>query len=149
MGETQVRSLGWEDPLEKETANHSSTLAWKIPWAEEPGSLQSMGLQRVGHDWATSLSLSVLSNSMTPWTVTHQAFLSIGFPRQEYLNRLRFPLLGDLPKPRDRTGVSCTSCIAGGFFILSHPINTVQNTFAFHNHITFLTPADLTLRWTF
>ena len=48
--ETLVRSLGWEDPLEKETATHSSTLAWKIPWTEEPGRLQSMGLQRLGHE---------------------------------------------------------------------------------------------------
>ena len=48
--ETWVRSLGWEDPLEKEMVTHSSTLAWKIPWMEEPGRLQSMGLQRVGHD---------------------------------------------------------------------------------------------------
>ena len=48
--ETQVRSLGWEDPLEKEMATHSSTLAWKIPWMEEPGRLQSMGSQRVEHD---------------------------------------------------------------------------------------------------
>ena len=45
-----VRSLGWEDPLEKEMATHSSTLAWKILWTEEPGRLQSMGSQRVGHD---------------------------------------------------------------------------------------------------
>ena len=50
MWETQVRSLGWEDPLEKEMATHSSTLAWKIPWTEEGGRLQSVGLQRVGHD---------------------------------------------------------------------------------------------------
>ena len=50
MWETQVRSLGWEDPLEKEMATHSSTLAWRIPWMEEPGGLQSMGSQRVGHD---------------------------------------------------------------------------------------------------
>ena len=50
MQETWVRSLGWEDPLEKEIATHSSILAWKIPWTEEPGRLQSMGLQRVGHD---------------------------------------------------------------------------------------------------
>ena len=50
MQETQVRSLGWEDPLEKEMATHSSTLAWKIPWTEEHGRLQSMGLQRVGRD---------------------------------------------------------------------------------------------------
>ena len=50
MRETRVRSLGWEDPLEKEMAIHSSTIAWKIPWTEEPGRLQSMGSQRVGHD---------------------------------------------------------------------------------------------------
>ena len=50
MRETQVRSLGQEDPLEKEIATHSSTLAWKIPWTKEPGRLQSMGLQRVRHD---------------------------------------------------------------------------------------------------
>ena len=48
--ETWVRSLGWEDPLEEEMATHSSTLAWKIPRTEEPGRLQSMGSQRVGHD---------------------------------------------------------------------------------------------------
>ena len=48
--ETGVRSLGWEDPLEKEMATHSSTLAWKIPWTKEPGRLQPMGSQRVGHD---------------------------------------------------------------------------------------------------
>ena len=57
MQETWVRALGWEDPLEKEMAIHSSTIAWKIPWTEEPGRLQSMGPQRVGHDRATSLSL--------------------------------------------------------------------------------------------
>ena len=50
MPETQVRSLGWEDPVEKEMATLSNTLAWKIPWTEEPVRLQSMGLQRVGHD---------------------------------------------------------------------------------------------------
>ena len=46
----RVQSLGWEDALEKEVATHSSTLAWRIPWREEPGRLQSMGSQRVGHD---------------------------------------------------------------------------------------------------
>ena len=50
MLETWVQSLGQEDPLEKEVATHSNTLAWKIPWTEEPGRLQSMGSQRVGHD---------------------------------------------------------------------------------------------------
>ena len=50
MQETQVTSLGQEDPLEKEMATHSSILAWEIPWTEDPGGLQSMGLQRVGYD---------------------------------------------------------------------------------------------------
>ena len=50
MRETRVQSLGWEDPLEKEMATHSSILAWKIPWIEEPGGLQSIDSQRVGHD---------------------------------------------------------------------------------------------------
>ena len=61
MREMRVRSLSWEDPLEKEMATHSSILAWRIPWREEPSRLQSTGSQRVRHDWATSLSLS-LSN---------------------------------------------------------------------------------------
>ena len=56
MQETWVQSLGWEDPLEKDLATHSSTLAWKIPWMEKPGRLQSMGSQTVPQDWATSLS---------------------------------------------------------------------------------------------
>ena len=55
MQETWVQSLGWEDPREKEMATHSSILVWKIPWTEEPARLQSMGSQRVGHDWVTSL----------------------------------------------------------------------------------------------
>ena len=53
MWETWVRSLGWEDPLEEGIATHSSILAWRISWTEEPGRLQSMGSQRVGHNWAT------------------------------------------------------------------------------------------------
>ena len=54
MQETRVRSLGWEDPLEKEMATHSSILAWRISWTEEPGRLQSTGLQRVGHAMLSS-----------------------------------------------------------------------------------------------
>ena len=59
--DTWVRSLGWEVTLEKGMATHSSILAWRIPWTEEPGRLQSMGSQRVGHDSATSLSFYI------PW----------------------------------------------------------------------------------
>ena len=66
--ETRVRSLGREDPLEKEMATHSNILAWKIPWTEEPGRPQSVGSQRVGHNWATLLSLS--TNVLTEWTGT-------------------------------------------------------------------------------
>ena len=53
MQETWVQSLGWEDPLEEQMGTHSSILAWEIPWAEEPGGLQSMGSQRVRHDRVT------------------------------------------------------------------------------------------------
>ena len=56
MRETRVLSLSWEDPREKEMATHSSILTWKTPWTEEPGDLQSIAWQRVGHDRATSLS---------------------------------------------------------------------------------------------
>ena len=70
MRETWVRSLGWKDPLEKEMATHSSILAWRIPWMEKPGGLQSTGSQRVRHDWATSLSQSYnhvsVSHSVVP-----------------------------------------------------------------------------------
>ena len=65
MQETQeiwVWSLGYEDVLEEEMATHSIFLAWEIPWTEEPGGLQSMGLQRVGHDWATEHTYMTMSN---------------------------------------------------------------------------------------
>ena len=57
MQETQVRSMDWEDPLGKEMATHSSILSWKILWTEEPGWLQFMGMQRVGHNWQTNTLL--------------------------------------------------------------------------------------------
>ena len=72
MRETWVRTLGWKDPLEKGMATHSSVLAWRIPWMEEPGGLQSMGSQGA-------------TNALTfTWTVACQAPLSMGFSRQEY-----------------------------------------------------------------
>ena len=67
--ETQVRSLGWEDPLEKEMATHSSILAWKISWTEEPGGLQSMGSQRVGHDWATNTQTYSTLQMRSLWSI--------------------------------------------------------------------------------
>ena len=59
MQETRVQSLGREDLLEKEMATHSSALAWRIPWREEPGGLLSLGSQRIGHDWVESLHFSL------------------------------------------------------------------------------------------
>ena len=72
MWETRVQSRGWEDPVEKEMAIYSSTVAWKIPWTEEPGRLQSMGSQRVRHDCATSLSL--FSHYVPLQTLYHYGF---------------------------------------------------------------------------
>ena len=66
MQETRVRSLGWEDPLEKGVATHPSTLAWRIPWTEKLDRLQSMELQRVGHDCATFTFFSTCSGSTEP-----------------------------------------------------------------------------------
>ena len=79
MRETWVQFLGREDPLEKEMAIPSSTLAWKIPWTEEPGRLQSMGSQRVGHDWATSLIHYPL---VTMYYAEHQALGSYLWTKQ-------------------------------------------------------------------
>ena len=63
MQEIWVQSLGWEDPLEKGMATHSSILAWRIPWTEEPGRLQSIWSQRVRHDWVTNIfTIILLSN---------------------------------------------------------------------------------------
>ena len=86
MQETRVQSLGREDPLEKEMATHSSILAWRIPWTEKPGGLQSTGSQRVGHDCATSISLSrslVGARRMLVFTV-EQVFL---LPREVWLTQ--------------------------------------------------------------
>ena len=79
MRETQVQSLGWEDPLEKEMATHSSTLAWKIPCTEEPGGLQSMGSQRVGHDWVTNTLTFSLTHRKCIDKVVISIFFSICF----------------------------------------------------------------------
>ena len=68
--ETWVQSLGWEHPLEKEMATHSSILAWRIPWTEEPGGLQSMGSQKVGCDLATN------THNINPLALAHSGHLT-------------------------------------------------------------------------
>ena len=78
--ETLVWFLGQKDPLEKGMATHSSILAWRIPWTEEPGGLQSMGSQRVGHDWATRHTLTLLTVDPLPSLKTpFWAFSSVLF----------------------------------------------------------------------
>ena len=79
MQETWVWSLGQEDCLEKEMATHSSTLAWKIPWTKEPGRLQSMGSQRIRHDWVTSLHFTTASEKGLPqWLSGKESACSAG-----------------------------------------------------------------------
>ena len=98
MWESQIWSLGWEDLLERKMAPHSSILAWRIPWREEPGWLQSKGSKRVGHDWATILSfilkwsnpeeskgrtLGMLSRAWGMWFWGSCSFLPISTPTWE------------------------------------------------------------------
>ena len=86
MQETWVRYLGWEDPLEKEMATHSRTLAWRIPWREKPGRLQYMGSQRVRHDWATSHTLRNQYCFHLKWTLSFNIFLSF-YPWLDFLKK--------------------------------------------------------------
>ena len=139
--DTWVRSLDQEDPLEKEMATHSSILAWKIPWTEEPGRLQSMGSHRVGHDWATLLSFTftfpysketkpVNSKGNQPWIFTGRTDAEApilwppdvksqftgkdhGIFQARILEWVAMPFSKGSSWLRDWT---CVSCIAGRFF---------------------------------
>ena len=98
LQETWVLFLGREDPLEEGTATHSSILAWRIPWTEDPGRLLSIGLQRIEHEWSNLplllLLLSCFSHvrlCATPEMAAHHASLSLGFSQQEHRSGLPFP----------------------------------------------------------
>ena len=96
MRETWVRSLGREDPLEKEMATHSSISAWRIPWTQEPGGLQSTGLQRVGHDWATSLTHSLTlykQENLQVWVLKSVTFADLPLYQLLTINSLCLKLL--------------------------------------------------------
>ena len=95
-------------------ATHSNIRAWRIPWSEEPGGLQSMESQRVRHDFFAKFSCSVVSDSATPWTVARQAPQTMGFSRQEYWSGLPFPPPGDLPDPGIEPTSPASSALAGG-----------------------------------
>ena len=86
--QTWVRSRGQEDPMEKEMATHSSTLAWKIPWTEERSRLQSMGSQRVGHDWVTSLHLTIPSGSNSKESACYAGDLVQSLAWEELLEKV-------------------------------------------------------------
>ena len=98
MQETQIQSLGQEDPLEKEMATHFSILAWEIPWREEPGGLQSMGLQRVEHDCSDLAhtpsedrahhppQTSVFTNQKTHPVWESRVFVEVTFDRSDWLS---------------------------------------------------------------
>ena len=82
MQATRVQSLGWEDPLEEEMATHSSIPAWEIPWTREPGGLQSIGLQRIGHDWALTyifLREEILARQQFQMPCPHESLLSLSW----------------------------------------------------------------------
>ena len=99
MWETQVRSVGWEDPLEKAMATYSSTLAWKIPWTEEPDRLQSMGLQRVGHDWVTSLHFTSLLDVIRASLVAQWWRICLPMPEVKVLIPGKIPWRGERGNP--------------------------------------------------
>ena len=94
--ETRIRPLGWDDPLEKEMATHSSILAWKIPWMEQPGGLQSMGSQRVGHFWATSLHLDPYGDKVVLRVTVHSLSCNQGqnlqWSKRQIIDRI-FPIM--------------------------------------------------------
>ena len=128
MWETWVRSLGREDPLEKEMATHSSTLAWRIPWREEPGRLQSMGSLRVRHDWTTSLSLFSFMHWRRKWQPT-----PVLMPGESHGGK---SLVGYSPwgrKELDTTDFTFTFKLAGNF------IRIIDSVFA----LFFVTPQYL------
>ena len=116
LQETQNQSLGWEDPLEKEMATHSSILAWRIPWTEEPGRLQSMGLQRVGHDLATKLQ-------RLQWGVSQMR-------ESQYVCCLDFKVYAldqdDKPSFRNKQLLQCPLCYASPYNVIFHKVDILR-----------------------
>ena len=142
MQETWVWSLGWEGPLEEDMATHSSILAWRIPWTEEPAGLQSIGLQRVGHDWSDlariyinyvkALKINKSRQTLKANMLVAQSCLILcnpmdcsppgssvqGILQARILEWVAMPFSRQSCWPRDRTWVSY---IAGRFFTICEP----------------------------
>ena len=151
MCETWVRSLGWENALEKEMATYSNTLAWQIPWTEEPGRLQLMGSQRVGHDWATSLSS--LSFSIL-WQKNYHPHFRDEKPKWSHMARISQPrsssakILMQVWSQR-KSSFLVPGCLSiwvddsvSHCFIYSSNINSHSLYLGFFRKKTFLFPCD-------
>ena len=116
--ETWVWSLGQKDTLEKQEATHSSILAWRIPWTEEYGRLQSMGLQRVRHDWVTNtftlvVLMLVAQSYLTLWDhidCSPSVSSVHGIPEAKILEWVAISSSQGFSRPRDWAWVSCVSC---------------------------------------
>ena len=106
--ETCVPSLGWEEPLKKGGATHFSVLAWRTPWTREPSGLQSMGSQKLRHDWSMSVTHSL------PGSSVHRIL------QARILEWIVIPSSRGSSQPRDQTHASCVTCTAGGFFTPEH-----------------------------
>ena len=119
--ETQIRSLGWEDTLRDEMQPTLVFLPRKIPWTEEPGGLQSLGSQRIGHDWATKRTARPVFGKMLCVCSAHTFFASVDFSWQEYWSGLPFLLPGDLPNPGIESVSPVSPALAGGFFTTEAP----------------------------
>ena len=140
MWETWVRSLAWEDLLEKEMATHSSILAWRTPRTEEPGGLQSMGSQRAGHDWAASLHFlwytigscmcaKLLQSYVTLWDPVGYSLPGSsvhGNLQARILEWIVVPFSRRSSRPRDQTCVSYVSCIGRKVLYHQHHLGSPQ-----------------------
>ena len=115
MRETWVQSLGLEDPLEEDMATHSSILAWKIPWTEKPWGLQSMGLQRVRHDWAMKHACTQSSYEVSPRAPSSRDALEMSYRSSQGSQSLCPQIKNQAQAKRDSTSqcnckilLSCT-----------------------------------------
>ena len=135
MWETWIWSLDWEDPLEKEMATHSSILAQRIPWTEEPGGLQSMGSQRVRHDWVTSLTLCAksLQSCLTfcdPMDCSPPGSSVHGILQARILEWVAIPFSpGDLSKPGIKPGSPALQADSLPFELQESPNSFLLNIF--------------------
>ena len=149
MWETWIRSLGQEDPLEKEMATHSSIHAWKIPWTEQPGGLQSMESQRVGRDWATSAQLSsagLMTTTRLKWLFSRSVvsnFLQSHGP-QHYRPPCPSPSPGACSNSYEQW-CSVMSVILLNHLILCHPLLLLPPIFP--SIRVFSNESALLIRW--